>query len=270
MANRVQTVDPVLAESRAERLAARQIHEPLISTESGPFGQTRARFGLAQPLGPRGGGRIWSYRLRTGVAFQDGIRFDSDAVAANVERWLADGVAAELLPGLSGTDSPRPGLVRFLFLAPVENPDLALSDGRLGIVSPLALAATRGGEVVREGSGTGPFELRVDAPGLVGETALARNSDWWGAGFELGPGVDQIVLMLEPDPAGRLEALVAGEAQIADQLDGDAVEELQGAPLLSVIDERAKPPIGVDRSVRGLASTRPDQSLADIWLTTLR
>lgn len=270
MAERSLTIDPLLADSRAERLAARQVHEPLISTESGPFGQTRARFGLARPLGPHDGGTVWRYRLRSGVAFQDGARFDSDAVAANVERWLASSVAIELLPGLRGVDSPQPGLVRFLFSAPVDNPDVALSDGRLGIVSPAALNAMHGGEVTRGGSGTGPFELRADAPGLAGETVLARNSGWWGASFGLGPGVDQIVLALEPDPSERLASLEAGDVRIADQLDRDDAAALADAPLLTVIGDAGTPLIAFDRSVRGLASTRPDQSLADVWLTTLR
>ena len=270
MADRPLILDPLYADSRAERLVSRQIHEPLISTESGPFGQTRARLGLASPIGSRSGGTIWLYRLRPGVVFQDGNRFDPDAVGANVDRWIATGIAARLMPGLRGVDSPQPGLLRFLFELPAESPDLALGDGRLGIVSPGALPPVPTAPVSGEESGTGPFELRRDAPVAAGETLLARNSEWWGARFDLGPGTDQLAVVHEPEAGARLEALATGEVEIADQLAAGDAEALAEMPLLTAVAAEGRPLIGVDRSVRGLASSRPDQSLADIWLTVLR
>ncbi len=38
LADGIDTLDPLLADERAERLAARQIHEPLFSRQAGPFG----------------------------------------------------------------------------------------------------------------------------------------------------------------------------------------------------------------------------------------
>jgi len=266
MPGTVDELDPLFATGRAERLASRQIHEPLISRQSGPFGGTRERPGLVRSLVPSSGETIWTATLRPRVRFQDGSPLDADAVRANVDRWLATTAGRELLPELIVADNPAPGVVRFQLDRPAPDFPRRLADARLGVVAPAALAEVGSGAMGADPiqSGTGPFELRERE---AGRTLMARNATWWGAPLGLGPGVDQVELI---DPGGGVagaEQLESGSVEVA-ALARAEVREVKRNPLLSVV-RGGGPPLGAERSVRGLSSAEETQPLADVWLTDL-
>lgn len=264
----VGTLDPLLAGNRAEQLAARQVYEPLVARQSGPFGQTRRRPGLVPTLRPASGGTIWIAKLRPGVRFGDGEPLDADAVIANAQRWMSVAPGPDLLPGLAAVDSPRPGRVRFLLDRPEPRLSHELADPRLGVVSPdaLANATTDGARIDAEGSGTGPFELREREPG---RTLLARKASWWGTRLGLGPGVDQIELVDAGGRGARAGQLREGTVEMADDLAGRSARLVRADPLLTLVVGRGAK-VGIERSVRGIESGESDQSLADVWLTDLR
>lgn len=269
VAEPVRTIDPLAARSRSERLVARQIFEPLVSRQRGPFGSTRIRSGIARSIRPSRDGLSWTATLRPGVRFTSGAPLDAEAVTRNVERWLADPRARSLLPSLSGAFSPRPGRVQFSLSAPDPRFGQRLADGRLGLVSPVALDRSEGGDLGPTAAGAGPFELRARTRDSVG---LARNTEWWGTPLELGPGVDQIEVETIELDALRADWLLEGRGNVADQLDRTAGREVSASPLHATIagPGGVRPIIGIDRSVRGLNSVPADRSLAEVWLTTLR
>jgi len=255
----VETLDPLLASTRAERLASRQIHEPLVSLQSGPFGQTRQRPGLIRSFEASAGATIWTAKLRPGVRFQNGAPFDAGAVLANVDRWLATSTGRALLPELIVADNPQPGVVRFQLDRPSPDFPRRLDSGRLGIVAPDSLAA--GGA---EALGTGPFELREQEAGRL---LLARNGAWWGGPLGLGPGLDQIELIDLPAREG-LGQLESGAVEVAAVPDAELARRALRDPLLTVVRGGGLA-LGMERSVRGIESGDADQSLADAWLTDL-
>lgn len=271
VADRVRSIDPLAATTRSELIVTRQVHEPLVDSLAGPFGDTRRQPGLARGTRASSDDRVWTLRLRGGVRFQDGTPFNAAAVLANAERWQASATAQELLPGLIAVDAPTPATVRFILAAP--DPDLPrrLGAPQLGIVSPRALAAGMGGiaGVRREsesGTGTGAFELReVSADRLL----LARNTAWWGGAARLGPALDQIVLRVEPSAPVRLALLDAGEAQLADELGPDQARFARANPLLTTIEGPGDASLGLERSVRGIESAREIPSLSGAWITTI-
>lgn len=266
VADQIRTLDPLLADDRAERLASRQVHEPLFSTQSGPFGGARRRPGLVRSFRSNPGDTIWTAKLRSRIRFQNGELLDADAVIANAERWLALEPGRELLPELFRADNPRPGLVRFILDRPAPHFPRELGSARLGIVAPSAIPALGPLPLSSASSGTGPFEIR-ERDG--GRTLLARNADWWGTEVDLGPGVVQIELLELADAAQRVDALTSGAVEVADRLNDVAARRVESSPLLDVVGGGGST-IGLERSVRGIESAEADQPLSDAWLTDLR
>jgi len=258
-------VDPLYATSAVDRLAARQIHEPLVEELDGPFDVARRSPGLAVTVTPSPDQTIWSARLRPGVRFQDGTPFNAAAVLANVERWRTVAAGRAALGDLL-VDSPRPDLVRFLLPAPDPDFPDRLASARLGIVSPKAIAAAAGGPLDTArlpASGTGPFELRERSSD---RELLALNTGWWGTDRELGPGVDQIELRVVEEPDERLVALRDGNVLVAE-LDPDQRRDARRDPLLTTQPQGAGAILGLERSVRGIPPGEPAPSLNAVWLT---
>jgi peptide/nickel transport system substrate-binding protein len=266
LARPVRTLDPLAGGNRSERLIARQVFEPLVGRQPGPFGAAPGRAGLARSLRPSGDGRIWTARLRRGVRFHNGESLDADTVLANVDRWLSSATTARLIPELIAADSPKPGQVRFQLSRPRAGLPRILANGRFGIVAAGTLPDLAGRSLRRYDGGSGPFELRERGRSRV---VLARNSEWWGTDLGLGPGVDSFELGRVPAAGQRLAALERGAVEVADQVPAGATRRLARDPLLSSLSDPGVT-IGIERSVRGIDSTRADRSLAPVWLTDLR
>lgn len=268
VADRVRTIDPLLARTRAERIVSRQIHEPLAESLSGPFGDVRRRPGLARWIRPSEGKTVWSMKLRSGVRFQDGTAFNGEAVAANAQRWLDRPAGRRLLPTLLAYDTPRPGEVRFILSEADPRFDRRLAASRLGIVSPKALRRPPLGALALrdEDTGTGAFELRERE---AQRQLLARNTSWWGSRRGLGPALTQVLVRTEPNPNLRFALLDAGDAQLADQLPSEQARLARADPLLTALRARDGSWLGLDRSVRGVSSANELPSLAGAWLTRI-
>lgn len=265
LAERPTTLDPLYARTQADRLAARQLHEPLVETLNPPFGTARSSTGIATSVRPSNDATVWRVQLRTGVRFADGAPFNASAVLANASRWHGTPQGRAIL-GNFLIDAPSPELVRFILPAPDPGFGDRLASPQLGIVSPRAIAAAGGGEVTPSkapDSGTGPFELRERSADRL---LLARNTGWWGAARGLGPGVDQLELDVEASDGQRLAALRDGTAEVAE-LDRDQLDAIRHDPLLATEPHTAGG-IGVERSVRGIPAVAVP-SLNGAWLTTL-
>jgi peptide/nickel transport system substrate-binding protein len=261
-----RTFDPLLAQTPTDRLVAGQIYEPLTRRISGPYGTTASEPGLAAAVHPGARRTIWSIRLRPGVRFTDGARFNASAVLQNAMRWRSTPEGQALLPGLVAADAPRPDLVRLIFSRPDADVVRQLGSVRLGIVSPRALRSPRAGTRLAHGlaAGTSPFELhRHDQRGVL----LARNQGWWGTRHDLGPGVELIDLRFADRADRRLALLRDGTVQVAAGLHPRQLTAVRRDPLLT--DQPGEAGTGLERSVRGLGSTHGTPLLSRVWLTTV-
>jgi peptide/nickel transport system substrate-binding protein len=263
------TLDPLAAGDRAAATVTRQVHEPLVGRIAAPYGEGGSQPGLALEVNPSRDRTTWRVALRTGVRFQDGTPFNAAAVLANARRWTSDPRGRRLLPNLFAVDAPRPDEVRFLLEGPVADLDAQLADPRLGIVSPRTLDPESGeGSRFRDGStgsGTGAFEA---GPISSERIELTRHAGWWGTPLGLGPSFDGVTFLLAPHAAERLRLLREGTAQIADPLDSAGLRAAKADPLLGTVGGPASG-IGVERSVRGIASARTIPLISEIWLTRL-
>jgi peptide/nickel transport system substrate-binding protein len=262
------TLDPLAADGTQAQVVARQVYEPLVTVQAGPYGGDRARMGLATELRPSADRTVWTVQLRAGVRFADGTSLNSAAVRANARRWTSVSAGRKLLPDLFAVDAPRPGEVRFQLERPVPDLPRLLADPRLGIVSPRALRP-QSGESARylpsAGSGTGPFQLASRSEGVV---ELARNASWWGSAVGLGPALDSAAFIRRAADAARSTALRDGEAQVAGPLPPALLRSLASDPLLSAVPGLAGG-LATEASVRGLDPALPLPLLSGVWLTTI-
>ncbi len=266
-------LDPLHAGNFSARVVSRQVFEPLVARLRGPYAAGRhARAGLALGWSHSRDFRVWSFRLRPGLRFQDGTRLDATAVAANAERWLSDPVGRRLVPGLMAVAAPRPDGVRLIGSQPLSDLPARLADPRLGIVSPPALAPESGigaSFVGAREAGSGPFVLR----GRVASVAvLERNRRWWGSELGLGPSLDQVVFRVVPDETRRADLLRSGAVRVASGLGARAARGIVRDPLLAAVGGRAAGGaegwIGFERSVRGIDAPRPTP-LSGVWVALL-
>jgi peptide/nickel transport system substrate-binding protein len=263
------TLDPLAAQGRAGQTATRQIYEPLIERLTGPYGQSAPQPGLALSARPSGDRTTWTVTLRSGVRFQDGTPFNAVAVLANSQRWQSDPQGRALLPHLFAVDAPRPDEVRFLLDRPVPDLPSRLSSPRLGIVSPRALEpqSGQGARFVADaaGSGTGAFQ---PGPGGPARLELSRFAGWWGSPMGLGPALDGVTFLVAPLPGQRLRLLTDGAVQVADPLSPSGQRAAEADPLLNIVGGPGRA-IGMEGSVRGIASARLVPVLTGVWLTRL-
>jgi len=101
VADEIEVLDPLYLRSRAERLASRQVYEPLRTWQTGPFEDTGRRPGIVRSFRPDSDRTVWTAVLRRGVAFQSGEPLDADAVIVNVDRWIRSAAGQQLLPALT-------------------------------------------------------------------------------------------------------------------------------------------------------------------------
>jgi peptide/nickel transport system substrate-binding protein len=261
-------LDPLAADGYSRQAVVSQLYEPLVAALDEPYGGARDRRGLALGWQASGDLRVWSFRLRSGVEFQNGELLDAGAVVANAERWRTDPRGQLLLPSLIAADAPRPDLVRMIFSLPQPGLPSVLDDPRLGLVAPEAIESLGGPGSDLERArrvGTGPFELHSRSAGRL---TLSRFRRWWGSPLGLGPALDRIGFTVTPDDAARARALRTGEVRVAAELSPSAAREIAADPLLTVAGAGGGTPLGFERSVRGIESFAP-APLNGVWLALL-
>lgn len=259
-----QSLDPLRAGTISERIVVSQLFEPLVARLRGPYGSARQRPGLALDWRHSRDFRVWSFRLRPGVSFQDGTPFNASAVKANAERWRDSSSGRRLLPGLVAADAPRPDLARLVLASPLRELPARLQDPRLGLVSPSAIAAS-GGLSRATQAGSGPFELTRRSSDRY---SFARFGRWWGSRLGLGPALDGVDFDVVPSQVARLRVLRDTDVRVAAELDPGAARSLKGEPLLTAVGVRSGHAVGFERSVRGIDGWRPEP-LSGVWLALI-
>jgi ABC-type transport system substrate-binding protein len=260
-------LDPLAATTPAQQMVSSQVFEPLVATLHGPYERLRDRRGLALGWQASPDLRVWSFRLRPDVRFQDGTPFNASAVVANATRWSGDAAGQAILPELLAADAPRPDLARIILSSPLADLPRRLADPRLGLVSPRALAELGSGPAPEElaDAGSGPFELAAEQP--RGTVRLERNRRWWGTRLGLGPALDRVEFREVPDADERVALLRRAAVRVAERLGRREADELALDPLLSVVGDGADF-VAMERSVRGIAEPGP-QPLSAVWLTVV-
>ncbi len=179
-------------------------------------------------------GRTWTFTIREGVMFHDGTPLDAAAVVNAFERqrdpnhphhfeehqyayWL------DLFGFVERVElGQAPMTVVFRCTDPAPPFFLQeLAVFAMGIPSPAALDKY-GAELARHPVGTGPFRFVRWTPDT--EIVLERNDDYWDG----APKLKEVIFQPTENATVRAERLLAGEADLIDNLDPLSIPRLKG------------------------------------------
>ena len=247
------SLDPAIVTDGESFKVTQNLFETLLN-----FGKqdTTINPGLAKEWTVSDDGLTYTFKLQEGVKFHDGTDFNAEAVIKNVNRWKGgteeDFYYFNSMFKAEGTDIitdvKADGDYTVIFtLSRQQAPFLKnLAMSPFGIASPTAFEAA-GDKFGDNPVGTGPFKFvewkRNDS------ITIEKFDGYWQAGL---PKLDKVIFRSIPDNSARLNALTAGDIDLADGInpsDGKTVESNSALQLI----ERPSMNIGY----LGLTNTRP-------------
>lgn len=243
-------LEPGNIEDGNSLIVQQQIYNRLVQFKPGT---TDLEPALATEWKSSEGGKVWTFKLRSGVKFHDGTDFDAEAVRFNVDRWWNPksdygyrdagktyAIWQNLFGGFKG--SPESLLedvvvdgkdtIKFVLKQPFAIFPTAIASGYFGIASPTAIkkAQANYGTPSSFAVGTGPFIFREWRRG--DRIVLAKNPNYWQKDL---PKSEQLVMRFITDPAARLVQLRAGVIDMTVDLTPDQLPEVQKDPTLEAV-----------------------------------
>jgi len=255
--------DPSLVSDAASIYIANQVVEGLVGLAPGSMSDVVPVLASALPT-VSADGRTYTFKLRSGIKFQDGTDFNAAAVKTNYERWRnypigdlqKNAVYYPLVFGAFGAssnlaqiDAPDATTVVFHLQRPQSNFLISQTVAAFGIQSPAAIAANSGNDptiaknAYAMGSnglgkamvGTGPFMFSDWKPG--DHVTLIKNPNYWNV-VNMAH-VDRIVFKPYADAASKLKALQSGAVDLIESLDPTVVGTVSKDTNLSLLDRGA-------------------------------
>jgi peptide/nickel transport system substrate-binding protein len=180
-------------------------------------------FGLATEWKPNADGSVWTFKLRTGVKWQDGGEFTADDVVATMGRLVA---------GRKSAKATDPATVEFTLLSPNGNfPYLVSVFNPQSVITPKDYET--GTTADAKPNGTGAWKLDSYNPS-TGAT-FSRSATWWGGTTPL----DSIEFVFFDATGPQVTAYQGGQVDAINQFDVLAGKPLFDDPNTNVISTRA-------------------------------
>lgn len=211
----------------------KNIFETLLVFEEGG---TAVEPGLAKSWETSEDGLTYTFNLEEDVTFHDGTDFNAEAVVANFERWAAGD--AELFPYYSsmfgGFGDDEAHVIEsvkaendFTVIITLKRPQAPflknIAMDMFAIASPRAFEELGDDDFERNPVGTGPFKFVDWKPN--DSITIEKYEDYHKDGL---PKLDRVIFQSIPDNSARLNALIAGDVDLADGInpaDGATIED---------------------------------------------
>jgi peptide/nickel transport system substrate-binding protein len=173
--------------------------------------------------------RLWTFKLRKGLAFHDGAPVTGDDVVASLQRWgKRDAMGSALMQFVSKMDAPAPDTFR-IFLGEACGfvlDALGKPSSNVAFIMPKRVADTDAMKQIEDYTGSGPYVFVKDEfkPGdkavyVKNTKYVPRSEPPSGSAGGKRVYVDKVVWNLAlRDPQAQVNALKAGEVDIIEQL----------------------------------------------------
>jgi peptide/nickel transport system substrate-binding protein len=169
------SVDPVAMQDLGGYGTVAQTFEFLCTLD--PSGSDIAP-GLAESWSPNDDGSVWTFKLRSGVKWQDGSDFTADDVVATMGRLVEAGNSG--LKGVIDANSAKatdPTTVEFSLLSPNGNfPYLVSVFNAQTVITPKDYALGTTADANKNGTGAWKLDSYDHSTGAT----FSRNGAWWG------------------------------------------------------------------------------------------
>jgi peptide/nickel transport system substrate-binding protein len=172
----------------------------------------------------------WTLTLREGVTFHDGKPFRAEDAAYSLQRILSPKIASPVRSVLAIMDNVAvvdKKTIKITLKAGHADFPLILMDYRVRMVSGHG-REDKLDDLNTTGVGTGPFklvELKAEST-----TKLVANPDYW----EGKPGVGAVEIIAIPDSDARVQALLAGQIDLARGVNARQRQLFAGRPQFTV------------------------------------
>ena len=173
-------------------------------------------------------GKVYTFKLHSGVKFHDGADFSADDVKFSLDRARApDSTNAQkgLFEAIDTVEVVDPTTVKVTLKHPQGSFLYNMGWGDAVIVSPRSADTNKEKPV-----GTGPFKFDSWARGSA--IKLVKSDHYWGEPAHL----DKVEFRIIPDASAAVPAMLSGDVQAFPNMPvGDSMSQLEADPRLKVV-----------------------------------
>ncbi|MER8989962.1 ABC transporter substrate-binding protein [Mesorhizobium sp. M0678] len=194
-------------------------------TRIGPNGEVLPD--LAESWSISDDGKVYTFKLHTGVKFHDGSDFNADDVKFSLDRARADNsvnAQKSLFAAIDKVEVVDPTTVNVTLKNPQGSFLYNMGWGDAVIVAPETADTNKEKPI-----GTGPFKFQNWAKGS--SITLVKSENYWGAPVFL----DKAEFRIIPDAAAAVPALLSGDVQAFPFFDPDSVAQVKDDPRFKVV-----------------------------------
>ncbi len=230
------TMDPDGANQTFTQVMLGSIYEGLVRLDEHMHVEPALASSWSQPSAD-----TWRFALRPGVHFHDGAALTADDVVFSFARAAAEGsdIKVSVAPIKSVravdsqtveivTDGPDPILPREIPYVYVLSKAWAVEHQA---EAPNGVRTDRTSYATMHTNGTGPFQLVERTPDT--STTLERNLAWWDKSNTV---LDRAVIRPIGSDATRIAALVAGDADLIQDVPLQAIDQLRTNPEIKLAE----------------------------------